>query len=1014
MKSNVVSTTARAIFMMAAAITAVVRCACGEEITWGGASGRWSDSSKWVGGKTPAKGDAVIFPANGECVVEIDDNTPALSSLTLSSGTAADRVTFVGDVSHRLYVTGEGYAFVVGENRKMAIAGCLLELGAQNTTSHMDVGPGARLDVDSGKLYVRNGGILVNTNAMLNVHGGILQYNGAAQYLKLAKNSTVNLAGGSNILGRVVNKIIEGISEFDGDGSKVVISGGYTGMTSSSVFAYMDRSKTEVKLSGGVLDFNLRVESDLRPILPAKGAMLRYLAGYLAMTDKEGTGGEIWELGGKAVFDGQDKHGRGTYIDLGYKSGNIMQGGGDILAGKIAIGNYAVNADLGRVAVSNFSSNGTGFLYFNDGITFGANGDVSVTQSGSSMFVPCGRVWFDTVDAVDGETLRSFDLASCFDLSGATAFEVDGAGFVSIAPETSMKYLHKFSADAGSTVVLTNSNASIMACTFTLGAGAELFVGGNAVDVANAVLLGEGAKIWYSFNELEEGKMYPLWFGPHDSIPPVPHFKFDPELPEGWTVATSGSTAYLWDGTAVGVDSEETEGRWIGSSGGNWNDTANWTSNGDGANIPGGDLSVGVGFSGNRQLSVTNDWPGAICCMSNLSAVASAGPYIISGRAMDMLQPKNFRNDAEIASIESNSSFPLTIETTLGKYWTEEGKSRSYFNVFADNCAPVVLAGGGSLTNDLFRFRGDVRIGGNWVMRGLDPLLGNGRDTRLVLLPGAYLETTAQASSYQTVASSYHVSSGACMVIKGDEWRWSNTENTHFIDGVVTSECPVVARKLQTFIGDGVISLKKVQALRTGDLKFAGNITVRPGRWMTVRSGGNDQPTTMIVRDNATIGAWGDWTYGAEEGFESSTSPADRALKVVGGAKTRVSFDTEGNTVTLTDPLVVEKWSTVVKKGEGTLVLKSSENVLSDSEFELLGGELKIDGRQSFGKLTFGGGTMAIGSRFETDSYEKIFTAKEIVGDVAVSGRYRVKAVSDDNGVSVFVRRERGTAVIVR
>ena len=162
------------------------------------------------------------------------------------------------------------------------------------------------------------------------------------------------------------------------------------------------------------------------------------------------------------------------------------------------------------------------------------------------------------------------------------------------------------------------------------------------------------------------------------------------------------------------------------------------------------------------------------------------------------------------------------------------------------------------------------------------------------------------------------------------------------------------------------------------------------------------------------IGAWGDWTYGAEEGFESSTSPADRALKVVGGAKTRVSFDTEGNTVTLTDPLVVEKWSTVVKKGEGTLVLKSSENVLSDSEFELLGGELKIDGRQSFGKLTFGGGTMAIGSRFETDSYEKIFTAKEIVGDVAVSGRYRVKAVSDDNGVSVFVRRERGTAVIVR
>jgi len=97
-RSNTVLTAALTIFAMLASVTAGVQCACAGEVTWGGSSGRWSDSGKWVGGKTPAKGDSVVFPANGECVVEIDGDTPVLSSLTLSPGTAADKVTFVGDV----------------------------------------------------------------------------------------------------------------------------------------------------------------------------------------------------------------------------------------------------------------------------------------------------------------------------------------------------------------------------------------------------------------------------------------------------------------------------------------------------------------------------------------------------------------------------------------------------------------------------------------------------------------------------------------------------------------------------------------------------------------------------------------------------------------------------------------------------------------------------------------------------------------------------------------------------
>jgi hypothetical protein len=253
------------------------------------------------------------------------------------------------------------------------------------------------------------------------------------------------------------------------------------------------------------------------------------------------------------------------------------------------------------------------------------------------------------------------------------------------------------------------------------------------------------------------------------------------------------------------------------------------------------------------------------------------------------------------------------------------------------------------------------------------------------------------------------------MTINGRVWRWIMTENTHFVDGVVTSICPVQATAQQTFIGEGVMSLAMVQSDSdgAGKLKFAENITVRPAGWKTVRAGA-DNPITMVVRGNATIGAWGDWVYGAEDGFVSETAAADRALKVVGGAKTYVSFDTEGNTVTLKDPLVIEKWSTVLKKGEGALVLKSDENDLADSEFELLGGELRLSTQQAFGKLTFAGGSIAVDDGFNADAYTPIFTAKKIVGEVAISGRYSVKTIADDNGVTVSIRRKRGAAVILR
>lgn len=56
-----------------------------------------------------------------------------------------------------------------------------------------------------------------------------------------------------------------------------------------------------------------------------------------------------------------------------------------------------------------------------------------------------------------GETLRSFDLHSRFDLSHVTSLGITGAGSVNVASENPMGYLRRLTVDDGAEVSLTIS-----------------------------------------------------------------------------------------------------------------------------------------------------------------------------------------------------------------------------------------------------------------------------------------------------------------------------------------------------------------------------------------------------------------------------------------------------------------------------------------------------------------------------------------------------------------------------
>lgn len=192
---------------------AVSLCLSAADITWSGVDGFWKTDTNWIGGKEPVDSDTAIFPIGGY-TVDIDksvltgkDNT-GLRAVSIAEGESDQPVVFRDTGLHTLNIAAGGNTpgFIVGSGRNVAIDGINLHLGGYR---HLEICKDSTLSVDSGNVTIKSGNIIVNTNATLNINGGTVAYGSDGYYLKLAKNATVRFNGGSNALGRIVNRISE-------------------------------------------------------------------------------------------------------------------------------------------------------------------------------------------------------------------------------------------------------------------------------------------------------------------------------------------------------------------------------------------------------------------------------------------------------------------------------------------------------------------------------------------------------------------------------------------------------------------------------------------------------------------------------------------------------------------------------------------------------------------------------------------------------------------------------------
>ena len=324
------------------------------DITWSGVDGFWKTDANWLAGKEPADNDTAIFPVGGY-TVNIDksvltgkDNT-GLGAVLVAEGESDLPVVFRDTGLHTLNIAAGGNTpgFIVGSGRNAAIDGIHLLIGGYR---HLEICKDSTLSVDSGKVTIKSGNIIVNTNATLNINGGTVAYGSDGYYLKLAKNATVRFNGGSNALGRIVNRISEKngepISEFDGDGSKVVFAGGHNIFTDSSALtSYIDYSKTDFSFTGGKLELSQRIVNNLRVFLPPKDGILISRVEGLCVEDEASTN-NTWEIGGTAYFTGS-----GSYPNLGWGPGNVLKGGGELHFDILRIGANLVEADISKIVI---------------------------------------------------------------------------------------------------------------------------------------------------------------------------------------------------------------------------------------------------------------------------------------------------------------------------------------------------------------------------------------------------------------------------------------------------------------------------------------------------------------------------------------------------------------------------------------------------------------------------------------------------------------------------------------
>ena len=435
-------------------------------------------------------------------------------------------------------------------------------------------------------------------------------------------------------------------------------------------------------------------------------------------------------------------------------------------------------------------------------------------------------VQIETTDFADGTTPRTVTLYDCRMSDEYGTIGVSGAGRGVLRPAAGMMRIGALEVAPGGTAALALNSARVLQMAkLKLAAGArlELTAGKVAVETETSEIDSSacvGVTVSGTYGE-DRSKLYADLSGSA-----LPDFELTGDGAAGQTVVKSGPFAFLSAGVDV-AKTKDTEWTGAGDSS-NWNVAGNWRTS-----VP---LTSGRAyFSGDVRTAIVNDYEGIK--VSQLQFFQKSGAYSFTGLPLGFSSTST--NNVS-AAIYLYSDLPIAVYNEVhGSGTLAKQPALSFASA---RSAFIALMGEVALTNRVFRFSGDTRVGGhvNCASVVFDPSLTSTKESALTVLNGAQVVATAQVS--QECGAGYRIRKGGEVDVRAGVWDWSEPV-TNVVDGTLKLGAAFGGATTPFFGGRGTIELTGAQlsgssvgavVVGSNTVTSAQNVTL--GRW-TVAEG---------------------------------------------------------------------------------------------------------------------------------------------------------------------------------
>ena len=993
---------------LAAAGVFLMGGASADVYTWtgNGTSNYWTDKGNWSPEPASTPTD-VVFPAGQDWTVTCTW-TVSYNSIELPDGSGT--VTFVNPAPNKGGVVSSAGSITIGAGREIKVDGIELQVRDCYTTGSSDgtlrltsgaISPGTtspsffggnvNVIVEDGTFGLENSTLNFTNNATLTVHEGLAQ---AQKWLFWSPDPPRESITRVRLLGGTFRNTYK-----------------YSYTTRLYAGAHLENVAGTLIWGDGSDFWGNRLSSDTGTyghgasfgdyVSTVRGTLI--IPSSLTMSNYKGT--LNFELPGDYYVGGEiyltNNTANAGIISL-YATNTVLRGGATIYANGVAAradSNVRSENDLylTRLNLGNYGIRRTGSgnnfglpVRFRDGIVFGVWGDdvsMQLVPSGYNTYriEPYGPVVYDTQDCFEPETTRTINMSSVR-LDGATELTARGGGAAVLAAATGSGELRTLEVAAGTTLEFTNDTmqtalAGLKAMNLKLGEDATLKIDlslGDYVDASAVAEFGAGAKIVVTAlpATLTAGQLYPIYFAPAGTDPDLSTIEYAlGEWPTGWSLAKTGNAVYLTDGNAPAYSSSRTKGSWERSWSGAGSDgyyatPENWVSN-DVANT----MNHLAYFQGrlNTDISIASSLSAA-----TFSFGTDSGPFMFCGEPIQFSYPAQWPNIEKYPSVVTLGKFPVVISNCVS------GVNALRLTSYREGSIALVNGGGADASGAWLplAFGGDIRLGGSWSSAYVRVMARStaasnaavaNRNSRLTVLPGATFTVESQTGDVNEYGvGAFAIATNATATIGGTDLTFTSN-NTHYVDGALTVNCPLVPTGRQVFRGDGTLTLAGGVSAAAGGVRVEGNLTLVPASWV------ND--VELSAKDNVTIAPTGDWSFGGGATLDIEDHST-------------LTLATGGHKVTLACPVASEGSLTVT--GTGPLVLKAG---------------------LTLGRLTCpDGAKLTLAGPLETGRYVDVLAVRDDDASIAFAEGCKVKSRLDEaTGRTVYsVRKNRALVLIVR